>query len=182
MKRQVLFIQGGGDGAHEADGKLVVSLRRALGATYEVVYPRIPNEGAPDYATWKLCISQGLDGLDGEIVPVGHSLGAYFLARYLGEEITHTRPIIGVFLIAAPYPGGGGDWVYEGFTLPEDLGAKFPTGAAVFLYHSRDDQTVPFTHVALYGAELPGATMRETTGGHQLNEDLTVVARDIERL
>ncbi len=182
MKRQVLFIQGGGDGAHEADENLVASLREALGANYEVVYPRIPNEGAPDYATWKLRISQELDALDGEIVLVGHSLGGYFLARYLGEEVGLTRSIIGVVLIAAPYPGGDENWVYEGFTLPEDLAAKFPRGAAVFLYHSRDDQTVPFAHMTLYGKEFSSATMRETQGGHQLNDDLTVVARDIESL
>ena len=182
MKRQVLFVQGGGEGAHAADEKLVASLRRALGASYEVVYPRMPNEAAPDYVAWKRCLSHELEALDGEIVLVGHSLGAYVLVRYLGEEVTPARSIIGVFLIAAPYPAGDADWVYEGFALPEDLAAKFPKGAPVFLYHSRDDRTVPFAHVALYGTALPGATIRETTGGHQLGDDLTRLARDIASL
>jgi predicted alpha/beta hydrolase family esterase len=182
MKRQVLFIQGGGDGAHEADGKLVDSLRWALGPEYEVLYPRMPNEGSPDYASWKPCISQELDALDGEIVLVGHSLGGYFLARYLGEEYKGGRQILGVFLVSTPYPGGDDNWVYEGFTLPEDLAAKFPTGAAIFLYHSRDDESVPFTHVRLYAKEFPEATLRETRGGHQLDEDLTAVAQDIKSL
>src|SRR5258707_15728966 len=38
--RQILFIQGGGAGAHDVwDGKLVESLRRELGGGYEVRYP-----------------------------------------------------------------------------------------------------------------------------------------------
>ena len=40
-KRQVLFIQGGGAGAHdEWDVRLVDDLQRALGDEYEVRYPR----------------------------------------------------------------------------------------------------------------------------------------------
>ena len=41
MKKQVLFIQGGGDGGYEADTKLVASLQKALGKDYEISYPRI---------------------------------------------------------------------------------------------------------------------------------------------
>jgi hypothetical protein len=48
--RQILFIQGGGAGAHdEWDDKLVESLRRELGAGHEVRYPRMPGEGDPAY-------------------------------------------------------------------------------------------------------------------------------------
>ena len=51
--RQILFIQGGGAGAHdEWDDKLVVSLRRGLGGEHEVRYPRMPDEGDPSFARW----------------------------------------------------------------------------------------------------------------------------------
>lgn len=41
--RQILFIQGGGAGAHdEWDDKLFDSLKRELGDGYEVRYPRMP--------------------------------------------------------------------------------------------------------------------------------------------
>ena len=50
--QQILFIQGGGAGAHdEWDDKLVDSLRRELGDGYEVRYPRMPDEDDPSYAT-----------------------------------------------------------------------------------------------------------------------------------
>jgi pimeloyl-ACP methyl ester carboxylesterase len=50
----------------------------------------------------------------------------------------------------------------------------------VFFYHSRDDEVVPFEHLALYQAKLPKATVREFDGrGHQFGDDLSEVARDI---
>jgi hypothetical protein len=42
VRRQVLFIQGGGESAHdEWDNKLVESLGRELGADYEIRYPPV---------------------------------------------------------------------------------------------------------------------------------------------
>ncbi len=50
----------------------------------------------------------------------------------------------------------------------------------VYLYHSRDDEVVPFAHAVLYAQKLPHATVREFDGGgHQFGDDLSEVARDI---
>jgi serine hydrolase len=184
MRNAVLFIQGGGEGGYAADSELAVSLQRALGADYDVRYPHMPSEGAPDYATWKRRIERELSGMAGEVILVGHSAGGYMLLKYLGEEsvpkaLTSSVSIAGICLIATPFPGGDNDWQFEGFSLPENLAAKLPDTAKVFLYHSRDDQTAPFAHVALYARELPNASVRETSGGHQLNNDLSLVAQDI---
>ena len=60
MKKQVLFIEGGGAGAHdEWDNKLVDSLRRELGPGHDVRHPRMPNEADPSYSTWKTALSAG---------------------------------------------------------------------------------------------------------------------------
>ena len=54
--------------------------------------------------------------------------------------------------------------------------------ARIFLYHSRDDEVVPFAHLALYAAKLPQATIRQfDEGGHQIGNDLADVAEDITR-
>ena len=59
--RQILFIQGGGAGAHdEWDDKLFDSLRRELGDGYEVRYPRMPDEDDPSYARWSEAIRREL--------------------------------------------------------------------------------------------------------------------------
>jgi hypothetical protein len=55
--RQILFIQGGGAGAHDHwDDKLFDTLRRGLGDEYEVRYPPMPDESDPSYARWSVAI------------------------------------------------------------------------------------------------------------------------------
>jgi predicted peptidase len=53
MKKPVLFIHGGGEGAYEADAKLATSLQDALWAEYDVRHPQMPNEDSPEYEAWK---------------------------------------------------------------------------------------------------------------------------------
>ena len=49
MAKQVLFVQGGGEGAHAEDAALVASLEEKLGRNYRVYYPAMPREADPDY-------------------------------------------------------------------------------------------------------------------------------------
>jgi predicted alpha/beta hydrolase family esterase len=184
MKKQILFIQGGGEGAYEEDGQLVAHLRNALGDAFEVHYPQMPNESDPDYEPWKVQIKKELAALEGEVILIGHSLGSSFLLKYLSEEKIE-KSIAGIFLMATPYWGGDG-WKYEGYetiTLLDDFASKLPSGAPIFLYHGRDDEVVPFAHLALYAEKLPRATIRTLDGrGHQFNNDLSEVVGDIKSL
>ncbi|HLW02957.1 MAG TPA: alpha/beta fold hydrolase [Ktedonobacterales bacterium] len=182
MGKEVVFIQGGGDGAYEVDRKLAASLQQALGTDYAVRYPQMPNEGDPDYVLWKGHIHREIAALQGEGILVGHSVGGYILVKYVSQEPLPDKPIRGICLIATPYPGGDEQWQFEGFSLPEGFGYKLPSNARIFLYHSPDDQTVPFAHMELYATHIPDAIVRETAGGHQLNNDLSVVADDIMRM
>jgi predicted alpha/beta hydrolase family esterase len=179
MGREIVFIQGGGEGAYEVDRKLVASLQQSLGTDYEVQYPHMPHEDDPDYTRWKGHIHTRIAALHAESILVGHSVGGYILVKYLTQEHLSDKPIRGICLIATPYPGGDEQWQFEGFSLPNDFGRKMPTNAKIFLYHSPDDQTVPFAHMRLYAQHIPGAIVRETAGGHQLNNDLALVAQDI---
>jgi len=104
MKKQILFIQGGGEGAYEEDGKLVVSLQNTLGDAYAVYYPQMPNERDPDYELWKAQIRKDLAVLQSEVILIGHSLGSSFLLKYLAEEKIE-KAIAGIFLMATPYWG-----------------------------------------------------------------------------
>lgn len=179
---QVLFLHGAGDDAFAADGKLADSLQRALGPAYEVVYPAMPGVAHARYAEAKQAIAAAIAGLRAPRIVVAHSLGGSIVLKLLHES-GEPRSIAGIFLLAAPFWGEGG-WQYDGceaLALPDPL--TLPGAPPVYLFHSRDDETVEFDHLALYQRRLPGAHPRpQDTGGHQFADDLTAVAREIERL
>jgi predicted alpha/beta hydrolase family esterase len=181
MKKNILFIQGGGNEGYEADAKLAASLRQALGVAYDVHYPQLLSaEDLPDFG-WPQQIGKEISRLNGEVVLVGHSLGASMLLKYLSERKIKNK-ITGIFLISTPYWRGEEDWV-QGLKLQEDFAGRLPKDIPIFLYHCRDDAEVPLVHLALYTQKLPQATVREiASGGHQLNNDLTLVAKDIKSL
>ena len=180
-KERVLFIHGGGGEAFETDGALVRSLREALGPDFGVKYPEMPDADAPEFGAWSACISGELSALDGGVILVGHSLGGSVLLKHLSAERVE-EPIAGLFLIAAPY-WGAVDWKVTEYELREDFPEALPKDVPIFLYHSRDDEVVPFAHLAMYAERLPLASVREFDGrGHQFGDDLSEVAEDIARL
>ncbi|RRB12957.1 alpha/beta hydrolase [Larkinella knui] len=178
MNRPLLFIQGGGSAEdYEADKKLVESLQSTLSGAYEVHYPSLPNESAPDLGRIRQ-IGDAISRIDGELILVGHSLGASMLLKYVSENEIRKK-ITGIFLLATPFWSGDEAWK-EGFKLKENFADQLPGDVPVFLYHCRDDQEVPLAHLTRYREKLPRATFRElASGGHQLNNDLTMVAKDI---
>jgi predicted alpha/beta hydrolase family esterase len=179
MRTFVLFIQGGGEGAHEADALLAKSLQQALGHEYDVRYPEMPDESNPDMQTWKTKITRELESLDGRVMLVGHSLGGVALLKFLSEE-NIAKPIAGLFLLAVP-SWDEENWNFDNLKLPRDLAAKLLSIPQVFLYHNRDDEIAPFRHLALHAARFPHAIVREgNRGGHQFGNDLAKVASDIE--
>ena len=136
---------------------------------------------APSTGRGEIVSQNRLAAPDGETVLVGHSLGASFLLKYVSEEAVE-KPVAGLFLVASPYFGSE-DWEVGEYELRTDFASKLPEDLPVFFYHSRDDEVVPFAHLALYAERLPQATTREFDGrGHQFGDDLSEVARDIKRM
>jgi predicted alpha/beta hydrolase family esterase len=180
MTKHILFIHGGGgEGAYEEDGILAASLQKALGSAYEVLYPKMPLEESAGYSDWKAQIAMELSALDDEVILVAHSVGGSILLKYLSEEQVDT-PIAGLFLLATPYFGGDANWNYPEMNLTQDFATKLPAIPRIFLYHSRDDEVVPFAHLGLYAAKLPQAMVRVFDGrGHQFGNDLADVGQDI---
>jgi pimeloyl-ACP methyl ester carboxylesterase len=176
---QILFIQGGGAGAHdEWDDKLVESLRRELGGEYEVRYPRMPDEGDPRYARWSTAIRREMAALDDGAVVVGHSVGAAILLDALAGQPPE-KGLGAIVLIAAPFVGESG-WLSDEFELTSDLGAKLPPGAQVDVFHGLRDETAPPSHAHPYAAAIPQAQLHQLPGrDHQLNNDLSEVAEAI---
>lgn len=179
MARDVLFVQGAGEGVHAAwDVKLVKSLERNLGAGYRVRYPAMPNEADPNYADWKAALLQAFDDLQDDAVLVGHSAGGAILMQLLADEASRYRPRA-VFLIATPFLGDGG-WPSHEMDDTTAIARRMPAGMPIFLYHGDADEEVPPGHLELYARAFPHATIRALPGrDHQVNNDLSEVARDI---
>ncbi|MCI0560020.1 MAG: alpha/beta hydrolase, partial [Nitrososphaera sp.] len=151
---------------------------KALGNAYEVHYPLLLDESAPDMGRKKQ-IGNEIARLKGEIILVGHSLGASMLLKYLSENRGKEK-IAGIFLIATPFWEGSEDWV-KGLKLKENFADNLPKKVPIFLYHCRDDEVAPFDHLDQYARKLPQAIIRViASGGHQLNNDLRLVAKDIK--
>jgi predicted alpha/beta hydrolase family esterase len=179
MKKQILFIQGGGNGGYKADKKLVDSLQKALGNEYIINYPEIQsNDKEPDFGWTKQIGNQISDG-ENNLILVGHSFGASMILKCLSEEPPQKK-LKGIFLIATPFWSGNEDWK-QGLKLKENFESKLPDNVKMFFYHCQDDEEIPFSQLYNYQKKINKATFREiNNGGHQLNNDLTIVANDIK--
>ena len=106
MKNQILFIQGGGEGAYEEDKLLAESLRDKLGTLYDVRYPRMPEEDGSTYGQWKERLAKEFAILnrDRGVILAAHSVGGSLLLKYLTEE-NIKMSLRGLFMVAAPYFG-----------------------------------------------------------------------------
>ena len=182
MMRQILFIQGGGEGVHDQwDDKLVDSLRGELGPAYEIRYPVMPNEADPKYSVWKRALETELVALDAGAIVIGHSVGGTILIHAIAEQPPQSN-LGAICLIAAPFIGTGG-WQSDDIEPRPDLAVRLPRDVPIFFYHGREDDTVPFAHVELYARILPRAHVRRLAGrDHQLNNRLSEIATDIRRL
>jgi predicted alpha/beta hydrolase family esterase len=179
VKRQLLFVQGGGKGTYdEWDNKLVESLRRKLGQDYEIHYPRMPNEDDPGYELWKIALEKVFGTLQDGAILVAHSVGGTILVKVLAEQLS-TREFGAIFLIAAPFIGDGG-WSADDMQFPHDLGAHLPQGVPIYFYHGLEDEVAPSSHIELYARAVPQARIHRLPGrDHQLNNDLREVAAAI---
>lgn len=182
MTRQLLFIQGGGSGVHDAwDDELVDSLRRSLGPDYEISYPRMPDEDDPSYPKWKAAIGRELAKLDDGAILIGHSIGGTMLIHALVEAPPKLRPGA-ILLLAAPFVGEGG-WPSDEIAPKRDLGGQLPAGVPVHLFHGSQDETAPPPHADLYRQAIPQAEVHRLPGrDHQLNNDLSEVAEAVREL
>ncbi len=177
-KTFVLFIQGGGKGAHAADTPLARSLQRALGPKYDVRFPVMPGQSDPNAAAWKRKIASTLSRSKGDVILVAHSIGGAILLRYLCEGHVDAS-VAAVYLLAVPSRDDD-RWNFADLQPPPDLADKLAAIPRIRFYHCRDDEIAPFAHLAMHGTSLPRATTTAFEhGGHQFANDLSAIAADI---
>ncbi len=155
------------------------SLRRELGEEYEVILPIMPNKTNARYDDWKIWMDKFLPYLNDEVILVGHSMGGAFLAKYLSEN-QFPKKIKAVFLVSAVYEGDSDGNYLGSFSLPENL--KLQT-ENIFLYHSTDDNVVPFSALAKFQKHFPQAHTRVFQDRQHINQpEFPELVEDIKSL
>jgi predicted alpha/beta hydrolase family esterase len=149
-----LFLHGAG--GYADDRSLADRLAASRGARVE--YPRLPEEDMT-VGAWSEPIRSRLAALGPQDLVIAHSFAASMLLHVLGAG--GVAPIRAL-LLAMP------NWGPDGWQVDEyDFRGGVPA-SALALHHCRDDEVVPFDHLALNAAVLPGAAVHEyPRGGHQ---------------
>jgi predicted alpha/beta hydrolase family esterase len=164
---QILVIHGVGKPAMRRGSVYwKAKLEDALGAEYSVTCPIMPD---PQYAAWRARIEEAVSQMEDGLILVGHSLGGSL-----------ERTVAGLFVLAAPYWSKETKWESDEFRLPDDFTARLRV-PRIFLYHSRDDEEVPFAHLSCYAERLPQAAVRALDGqGHEFRDlETPELTRDI---
>lgn len=141
----------------------------------------MPEPENPRYHLWKTKLEKELAMAENGLLLVGHSLGGSVLLKYLSEEPFY-KLIRGMFLVAAPF-WGKKNWEMDEFVLQKDFASRLPQVSNMFLYHSRRDKWVPFSHMQHYAAIFPGAKARAIDGDeHEFSAGLPELIQDIKSL
>jgi len=142
-------------------------LPEVLGEGYDVLAPMMPNKTNAQYEDWKLWFEKMFPFLQDGVILIGHSLGGMFLAKYLGEHV-FPRRIGALLLVAAPHSDnteGVGD-----FLPTTALDGVARQAGNIFLFHSTDDDVVPYSELAAYEKQLPSAHAMSFSDRGQFNQ------------
>ena len=182
MKKEIFFVHSAGpQNDEQGSNNFAKGLSKSLGNSYRVYHPLMPDPENPRYMAWKMALQSALPVGGNKAALIGHSLGGSVIIKYLTEGLCQV-PLAGLFLVGAPYWGMRG-WPMDEFKLQHDFHTKLPPIDKVFIYHSRNDKWVPYSHGLAYVNALPGSVLRSIDGNdHEFSEGLPVLVNDILHL
>lgn len=166
MASALLVLHSSGpQGPGEGSEPLVRRLREELGGEHEVLFPVMPGTAEePHYEPWRDRLASELDALERKVIVFGHSLGGSVALKYCAE-LGFDEQVAGLVSAATPY-WGTSDWEEE-WALPEGWPAEGPPLPRTVLFHSRDDEVIPFSSLERYAERLPEAKTHALDGyGH----------------
>jgi len=136
-------------------------IAHALSHEWQVFLPHMPSSQHATYKARKIWFEKYLPYLGGEkIVLIGNSLGGWFLSKRLSEN-RFPKKIDQLHLVAACISN---EWVEDEWAADFDfdhtqLFHLEQQCEEIYLYHSRDDEVVPYAQALLLHSYLPKATL-----------------------
>ena len=118
---------------------------------FEIFYPQMPCSENAKYKFWKIVFENILKSANEETIFVGHSLGASFLLQYFSEKQIGNFPQL--HLVAPAFNINSG-----GFKHSNNFSKTKKQFKEIFIYHSQDDEIVPFEDSEKITNLLPEAT------------------------
>ncbi len=140
--------------------------------------PEMPSKDDAKYSNRKIRFEKYLDQLEGELILIGHSLGANFLAKRLAENQIEQWwcTIKQLHLVAGCFARNGN------FTMEHFPGLIESQASDIHIYHSTDDPEVPFEMSQKYINNLPTATFHQFEDrGHFLQPDFPELRAEIQK-
>lgn len=132
-------------------------LNKKLSGKFQIIKPIMPLKDNAKYEDWKINFERYIPLLNDNVVLIGNSLGAIFLAKYLSEN-KFPKKIAGTYLIGAPFDDQIiGEDLVGGFKLKADLSLLEKNSPILKLLFSKTDQVVPAEHAEKYKAKLKKA-------------------------
>lgn len=132
-----------------------------LGENWVVDMPQMPNKQNAHYEEWRIWFERHVALAPKEVILIGYSLGAMFLAKYLIEN-EPTITIKGLILLAGPcgtYDDGTGNDCGTFQFEPDQLSAVTSHTGRIIIMHSQDDPVVPYEHALKYKESIPHAEL-----------------------
>ena len=150
----LVFLHGAG--GYVEDRPLAEGL--AAESATDLRYPELSDQDM-SVAAWSAQIAEALGDLGADDRVVAHSFGASVLLLMLADGLELPGE---VRMLAMP------NWGPDGWDVAEYAFGGSEPSTPLVLQHCRDDEVVPFDHLALNAALLPSArVVVRDRGGHQ---------------
>lgn len=127
---------------------------KELGKNFEIIRPRMPLIEDAKYEYWKTHFEKYFPFLRDNLILIGESLGATFLAKYLSEN-KFPKKLLSVYLVAVPFDDTlPTEDLAGGFRLKSDLSLIEKNCSRITFMFSKNDDVVPVSHAKKYRKKL----------------------------
>lgn len=181
MGYEILFIQGAGEVTTAEEQVIVNGLRAELGDAFTIIYPPMPDADYPSYSAWEDVLRTNLNSLSGEVILLGHSLGASIILKHFSREPVPDK-VLGMILFGVPY-WKDQNWDVSEYAIEDDFVANLSKLDNIHIYYSMDDGVIPYHQFESYQKLIPQAHWRVLSGmDHSYHGAIPNMVTDIRNL